>query len=83
MTTTTTIAHATPAQPTAKKARRKAVMRYPYQMHCAVTPQMHLALERLGNPLSLLNASDAVRAALHAYLLQYDPIYHQAYSGNG
>jgi hypothetical protein len=55
MTATTTISHATPAQPTAKKARRKAVMRYPYQMHCAVTPQMHLALERLGNPLSLLN----------------------------
>ena len=70
------------AAATTAKVRQRAAVRFPYQCHCAITPQMNSAIERLTNGNSLLAASDIIRLSLHAYLLGNDLQYRQEIGGN-
>jgi hypothetical protein len=69
------------AASTTAKVRQKAVIRFPYQVHCGITPAMNAAIERITNGNSLLATSDVIRLSLHGYLLQNDLQYRQAVGG--
>jgi hypothetical protein len=68
---------------TAKKARAKAIERFPLKFHYAITIAMGDSLKRLSGNNSLLSESDIGRLALHAYLTANDPQYVRAMRGNG
>jgi hypothetical protein len=66
----------------AAKARQKPVVRFPYQIHSAITPAMNRAFERLTAGNSLLASADIVRMSVHNYFLQTDPMYRQEIGGS-
>ena len=68
---------------TKSRARQKAVVRFPYQIHAGITPAMNRAVERLSAGNSLLAGADVLRMALHHYLLTNDAHYRQELTGGG
>jgi hypothetical protein len=85
MTATPNMQDARPAVDAARpaaKARQKPVVRFPYQIHSAITPAMNRAIERLSAGNSLLAGADIIRMSLHNYLLQTDPMYRQEIGGS-
>jgi hypothetical protein len=85
MTATPNMQDARPAVDAARpaaKVRQKPVVRFPYQIHSAITPAMNRAIERLSAGNSLLASADIVRMALHGYLLANDPHYHRELGGS-
>jgi hypothetical protein len=84
-TTTANMQSATPAPDAATtkaKARQKAVIRFPYQVHASITPAMNRSIERLSGTGSLLAVADIIRMSLHHYLLSNDAMYQRELGGN-
>jgi hypothetical protein len=69
------------ARPVAK-AKQRALVRFPYQIHSGITPLMYRVIEQWTGHNSHKCEADIVRDALDFYFKQFSPMYRQAIEGN-